>query len=47
MAKTFAGAVFVLLAIILVNVYREHGPAGVRMWLASKFLNRNYVERAA
>ena len=41
-AKTIAGTILVLLAIILWNVYREHGPAGVRMWFGAKFLNKSY-----
>lgn len=42
-AKTVAGTILVLLAIVLWNVYREHGSAGVRMWFGAKFLNRTYT----
>ena len=40
--RTVASTILVLLAIILWNVYREHGSAGVRMWFGAKFLNRTY-----
>jgi len=40
MGRSIAGTVFMLLAIVLYGVYREHGSAGVRMWLRAKFLNQ-------
>ena len=38
--KGVAYFVFVLLLIILLNVYRQGGPYAVKSWLGAKFLNR-------
>lgn len=37
--RTFAGIAFVLIVVVLINVYRRHGSYGVRSWLKAKFLN--------
>ncbi len=40
MAKTFAGAAFLIVFIVLFNVWREAGAYGVRSWIRKVFLNR-------
>lgn len=40
--KTFAALFFVLLLVILINVHREYGTEGVRMWFGAKFANKSY-----
>jgi hypothetical protein len=40
MAKTVAGFVFIILAIVLVNAYREGGTFAVRSWFAAKLVNK-------
>jgi hypothetical protein len=42
--KTFGALFFVVLAIILINVYGTYGPGGVTAWLSAKFLNRPHPE---
>lgn len=37
--RSFAAVFFVVLAIVLLNVYREHGVYGVRSWLRAKVVN--------
>lgn len=40
MTSPFATAFMLVLAIVLINVYRTHGAYGVRAWFAAKFLNK-------
>lgn len=39
MGKSVAGLFVMLIGIVLWNVYREHGPDGLRSWMKAKFLN--------
>jgi hypothetical protein len=39
-AKTFAGVFFIVLCIVLINVWRKGGTPAVRSWFGAKFLNR-------
>lgn len=38
--RSFATIFWLLLAIVLINVYRTYGAYGVRAWFAAKFLNK-------
>lgn len=40
MAKSIAGAVLVVLAVILINVYSTYGAEGVRGWFGAKLFNK-------
>jgi hypothetical protein len=40
MARTLAGTILVVLAVILFNVYREGGAPALRSWAKAKFLNQ-------
>lgn len=38
--RSFAALFWILIAIVLINVYRAYGSYGVRAWFAAKFANK-------